>query len=104
MTLSQDNNAHNQNSATATQEMEPAAPSTDLSTEATSPALDAETQALEAMEESHSATGEDFASPYDDERELELRTLSDPRLRDFLRAQNVRLIDFSDVFAAAHAS
>ncbi len=49
-------------------------------------------------------TGDDFTSPYDGERELELQTLSDPRLREFLRAHDVRLIDFGDVYAVAHAS
>jgi chitin disaccharide deacetylase len=43
--------------------------------------------------------GEDFASPYHSERELELRTLSDPRLREFLRAGAVKLISFRDVRA-----
>ncbi len=49
-------------------------------------------------------TGNDFTSPYDGERELEVRTLSDPRLREFFRARDVKLIDFRDVYAVAHAS
>ena len=49
-------------------------------------------------------TGDDFTSPYDSERELELRTLSDPRLREFLHARDVTLIDFGDVYSVAHAS
>ncbi len=44
--------------------------------------------------------GSDFSSPYDFERELELGTLSDPRLRDFLRDRDVRLINFRDAGAA----
>lgn len=38
-----------------------------------------------------------FASPYNNERELERRTLSDPRLREFFRANAVKLISFRDV-------
>jgi chitin disaccharide deacetylase len=41
--------------------------------------------------------GPDFESPYDSERAIELRTLSDPRLREYLDARYVRLINFSDV-------
>ncbi len=41
--------------------------------------------------------GADFASPYHSERELELRTLSNPRLREFLLAGAVKLISFRDV-------
>ncbi len=41
--------------------------------------------------------GADFASPYHSERELELQTLSNPRLREFLRAEGVKLITFRDV-------
>jgi predicted glycoside hydrolase/deacetylase ChbG (UPF0249 family) len=44
--------------------------------------------------------GADFASPYDAERELELSTLSDPRLREFLRANAVKLMSFRDAPAA----
>jgi len=40
--------------------------------------------------------GSDFSSPYDFERELELGTLSDPRLRGFLHDRDVRLINFRD--------
>ncbi len=40
--------------------------------------------------------GADFTSPYDAERELELRTLSDPGLREFLRANAVKLLSFRD--------
>jgi chitin disaccharide deacetylase len=43
--------------------------------------------------------GADFASPYHSERELELRTLSNPRLREFLQAHAVKLISFRDVRA-----
>ena len=38
--------------------------------------------------------GSDFSSPYDFERELELGTLSDPRLRKFFHHRDVRLINF----------
>ncbi|HEX3370199.1 MAG TPA: ChbG/HpnK family deacetylase [Candidatus Cybelea sp.] len=41
--------------------------------------------------------GPDFESPYDSERAIELRTLSDPRLREYLENHSVRLINFSDV-------
>ncbi len=44
--------------------------------------------------------GADFASPYDAERELELRTLSDPKLSEFFRANAVKLISFRDAPAA----
>jgi predicted glycoside hydrolase/deacetylase ChbG (UPF0249 family) len=40
----------------------------------------------------------DFVSPYDAEREIEVRTLSDKRLRTYLRAKGVKLISFADVF------
>ena len=43
--------------------------------------------------------GEDFVSPYHSERELELHTLSNPRLRELLRADAVKLISFRDVRA-----
>jgi predicted glycoside hydrolase/deacetylase ChbG (UPF0249 family) len=43
--------------------------------------------------------GADFASSYDGERELELQTLSDPRLREFVRDNAVKLISFGDVEA-----
>jgi len=49
-------------------------------------------------------TGAGFTSPYDGEREIELRTLSDPRLREFLRDRSVQLIGFRDVHVVAHAS
>jgi predicted glycoside hydrolase/deacetylase ChbG (UPF0249 family) len=41
-----------------------------------------------------------FSSPYDLEREIELGTLSDPRLREFLHDRDVRLITFGDAGAA----
>ena len=44
--------------------------------------------------------GSDFSSPYDFERELELGTLSDSRLRDFFHDRDVRLINFRDAGAA----
>lgn len=36
-----------------------------------------------------------FASPYDSEREIEVRTLSDPRFREYLKAHHVALINFA---------
>lgn len=47
--------------------------------------------------------GPDFTSPYDREREIELATLSDPRLVAFLRERDVRLIDFRDAAAWSNA-
>jgi chitin disaccharide deacetylase len=47
--------------------------------------------------------GDDFVSPYNLERELELQTLSDPRLREFFRAADVKLIDFRNVYTLSHA-
>lgn len=41
--------------------------------------------------------GPDFASPYNIEREIEVRTLSDPQFLEFLRDGGVRLINFRDV-------
>lgn len=41
--------------------------------------------------------GPDFASPYNIEREIEVRTLSDPQFLEFLRESGVRLINFRDV-------
>ena len=41
--------------------------------------------------------GRDFTSPYDSEREIERRTLADPRFLEFLSVQQVRLIRFSDL-------
>jgi predicted glycoside hydrolase/deacetylase ChbG (UPF0249 family) len=41
--------------------------------------------------------GPDFESPYNIEREIEVRTLSDPQLLAFLRASGVKLIGFRDV-------
>lgn len=38
-----------------------------------------------------------FASPYNHEREIELQTLSDPKLLEFLDARGVLLINFGDV-------
>jgi predicted glycoside hydrolase/deacetylase ChbG (UPF0249 family) len=49
-------------------------------------------------------TGDDFASSYDGERELELHTLADPKLRAFFRANGVKLIDFRDACVLSHAS
>jgi predicted glycoside hydrolase/deacetylase ChbG (UPF0249 family) len=48
--------------------------------------------------------GPDFASPYNIEREIEVRTLSDPQLREFLRDNGVRLINFRDVPMLAKAT
>lgn len=45
--------------------------------------------------------GPDFFSPYDSEREIELRTLSSPRLADFLRARGIGLINFGELAALA---
>lgn len=45
----------------------------------------------------------DFTSPYGAERAIELRTLSDPRFREFLDLRGVRLIDFRDVGEVLHA-
>lgn len=44
----------------------------------------------------------DFISPYNSEREIELKTLSDPQFLAFLRAYGVTLIGFRDVPAALH--
>jgi predicted glycoside hydrolase/deacetylase ChbG (UPF0249 family) len=44
--------------------------------------------------------GDDFVSSYDRERAVEVKTLSHPRLREFLRARDVRLINFGDVQTA----
>jgi predicted glycoside hydrolase/deacetylase ChbG (UPF0249 family) len=44
--------------------------------------------------------GDDFQSSYDQEREVELHTLSDPKLRAFLRANRVQLVDFRHLRAA----
>lgn len=41
--------------------------------------------------------GADFTSQYDFEREIERQTLSDPRLREYLAAGGVKLINFSHV-------
>lgn len=41
--------------------------------------------------------GPDFTSSYDGEREVELRTLSDPRLRDFFARNSIELITFGDL-------
>jgi predicted glycoside hydrolase/deacetylase ChbG (UPF0249 family) len=41
--------------------------------------------------------GPDFTSPYNIEREIEVRTLSDPLFLQFLRDNGVRLINFGDV-------
>ena len=43
----------------------------------------------------------DFESPYDAEREIEIRTLSDARVREYLEARDVTLINFSDLRVAA---
>ena len=48
--------------------------------------------------------GDDFHSSYNVERELELRTLSSPRLREFLQANDVQLIGFRDLRSLTHAS
>jgi chitin disaccharide deacetylase len=40
---------------------------------------------------------DDFESPYNAEREIELRTLSDPRLREFFHANGIELINFGGV-------
>lgn len=45
--------------------------------------------------------GPDFFSPYDAEREIEVRTLSDPRLAEFLRARGIGLIHFGELEALA---
>lgn len=44
--------------------------------------------------------GPDFASPYDAEREIEVRTLSDPKLREYLAAREVQLINFAQMKSA----
>jgi chitin disaccharide deacetylase len=44
--------------------------------------------------------GPDFSSPYEAEREIEVRTLSDPRFIEFLCDRNVRLINFGDATTA----
>lgn len=45
----------------------------------------------------------EFASPYDRERAIEVRTLSDPRFLEYLRARGVTLISFADVETVLHA-
>ncbi|HMF27281.1 MAG TPA: hypothetical protein VKE42_00830, partial [Candidatus Cybelea sp.] len=40
--------------------------------------------------------GPDFETPYNIEREIEIRTLSDPQFLQFLRDNGVRLINFRD--------
>jgi predicted glycoside hydrolase/deacetylase ChbG (UPF0249 family) len=45
--------------------------------------------------------GPDFFSPYDAEREIEVRTLSDPRFAEFLQARGIGLINFGELGALA---
>jgi predicted glycoside hydrolase/deacetylase ChbG (UPF0249 family) len=47
--------------------------------------------------------GPDFVSPYDAEREIEVRTLTDPRFLELLRHNGVKLVNFRDVPALASA-
>lgn len=39
--------------------------------------------------------GSDFSTPYDSEREIEVRTLSDPRFRAYLEDRQIRLVNFT---------
>lgn len=48
--------------------------------------------------------GPEFASPYNIEREIEIRTLSDPQFLQFLRDNGAQLINFRDVPALANAA
>lgn len=48
--------------------------------------------------------GPDFASPYNLEREIEVLTLSDPQLLEFLRASGVKLIGFRNLPAILHGT
>lgn len=47
--------------------------------------------------------GPDFESAYNTEREIEIRTLSEPRFLEFLQSSDVRLINFRDVLMPSEA-
>jgi predicted glycoside hydrolase/deacetylase ChbG (UPF0249 family) len=47
----------------------------------------------------HPASGHDFDSPYAEERQEELRTLCDPRVRATVESEGIILCSFADVSA-----